>query len=79
MPTKKLSLLNNLKKKIVSSCSNTVYTIIENKDNLTKKSYNKTSVKGEWVNGKIKQVLKESRYQKNIAGKNFNEITNHHS
>ena len=46
---------------------NTAYYIIINKDGLTKE------------NARIKQVLKENRYQESIIRKIFKRITNNHS
>ena len=55
------------KESVVSSLFNGAYSIITNKDNLAKE------------NAKIKQVLKENRYQKSIISKIFKRITNIHS
>ena len=52
------------KESVVSSLFNNPYSIITNKDDLTKE------------NTRIKQVLKESRYHKNISRKTFKRITN---
>ena len=55
------------KKRIVSSLFNRAYSIINNKDHLSK------------VNTRIKQVLKENGYQERIISKIFKRITNNHS
>ena len=55
------------KESVVSSLFNRAYSIITNKDDLTKE------------NARIKQVLKENGYQESIISKIFKRITNHHS
>ena len=55
------------KQVVVSSWLNSSYSIITNKDDLTKE------------NARIKQVLKENGYQQSFIIKVFKKITNNHS
>ena len=55
------------KESAVSSLFNRTYSIITNKDDLTKE------------NARIKQVVKENGYQESIISKIFKRITNNHS
>ena len=55
------------KESAVSSLLNRAYSIITNKDDLTKE------------NARIKQVLKENGYQESIISKIFERITNNHN
>ena len=55
------------KESVVPSLLNRAYSIITNKDGLTKE------------NARIKQVLKENGYQESIISKIFKRITNYHS
>ena len=54
------------KEGVISSLSNKAYSIINSKDDLTKK------------NPRIKQVLKENGHWENISSKTFKRITNNH-
>ena len=58
--------LTSCKKSVVSSLFNSAYSIITNKDGLHKE------------NARIKQVLKDNRYQESIISKIFKRITNNH-
>ena len=55
------------KESVVSSLFNRTYSIMTNKDDLTKE------------NTRIMQVLKENGYQESIISKIFERITNNHS
>ena len=55
------------KESVVSSLFNRAYSIVTNKDELTKK------------NARIKQVLKENKFQGSVISKIFERITNNHS
>ena len=55
------------KESVASSLFNRTYSIITNKDDLTKE------------NVRIKQMLKENGYQESIISKIFNRTTNNHS
>ena len=55
------------KESVVSSLFNRAYSIVTNKDELTKK------------NARIKQVLKENKLQGSVISKIFERITNNHS
>ena len=58
--------LTSCKESVVSSLFNSAYSIITNEDELHKE------------NARIKQVLKDNRYQESIISKIFKRITNNH-
>ena len=66
-PTLQLSHYSSYKESVVSILFNGVFSVIVNKDDLTKE------------NARIKRVLKKNGYQASIISKIFKRITNNHS